>query len=154
MKETTMQRFLPNENNRRMFRGFVCGAVAMTCVALGFAASALQLHALGIAAFIITTAGVVGSFIFIAFGWLMIRSVMRHLVATLWMQSERVPDEACGTRNYGSWSANFSLSGDITHILSPLNLRRQTVPVQISRTTNPIAASELFVTHLPFMASA
>lgn len=65
-----MQRFLPNENNRRMFPGFVCFLIAAAGVAIGFAASALNLHALGIAAFVITAVGVAGGFLFIAFGWL------------------------------------------------------------------------------------
>ena len=69
MKQTAMQRFLPNERNRRMFPGFICFVVAAVGVALGFTASALQVRALSIAALIITAAGVAGGVLFVASGF-------------------------------------------------------------------------------------
>lgn len=69
MKQTAMQRLLPNEHNRRMFPGFICIVVAAVGVALGFTASALQVRALSIAALIITVVGVAGGFLFVASGF-------------------------------------------------------------------------------------
>ncbi len=57
------EKFLPNENNRRMFPGFLAFCIAAIGVALGFAASALSYRWLSIVAFFITASGVFGGIV-------------------------------------------------------------------------------------------
>jgi hypothetical protein len=64
-----LEKFLPNEANRRMFPGFIAFVVAGIGVALGFFASAISVRWLSILAFAITLIGVLGGFVFILHGW-------------------------------------------------------------------------------------
>ena len=64
-----LQRFLPNEANRRLFPGFVCFGIAAVGVALGFLGWAAELRWLALIAFLVTAAGVVGGFSWIAYVW-------------------------------------------------------------------------------------
>jgi hypothetical protein len=65
----SLEKFLPNEANRRMFPGFVALCLAGAGVALGFIASTLSLRWLGIVALALAAMGVFGGFVFILHGW-------------------------------------------------------------------------------------
>jgi hypothetical protein len=64
-----LDKFLPNDANRRMFPGFVAFCAAGAGVALGFIASATSLRWLGVLAFAITALSVLAWFVFILHGW-------------------------------------------------------------------------------------
>ncbi len=64
-----IERFLPNNLNRDLFTGFAAFCVAGIGVALAFASSVMSFPWLGPLAFLITTFGVLGVFVFIIRSW-------------------------------------------------------------------------------------
>ena len=64
-----LKRFLPDQNNRALFLGFVAFCVAVLGAALGFTANAISVHWLSIVAFCVTALGVFGgTFLFCIVG--------------------------------------------------------------------------------------
>ena len=64
-----LKRFLPDQNNRALFLGFVAFCVAVLGAALGFTANAISVHWLSIVAFCVTALGVFGGTFFILHRW-------------------------------------------------------------------------------------
>ena len=64
-----LKKFLPDQNNRALFPGFVAFCVAALGAALGFTANAISVHWLSIVAFCVTALGVFGGAIFILHRW-------------------------------------------------------------------------------------
>jgi uncharacterized membrane protein YcjF (UPF0283 family) len=64
-----LQKFLPDQNNRALFPGFVAFCVAVLGAALGFTANAFSVHWLSVVAFCVTALGVFGGIYFILHGW-------------------------------------------------------------------------------------
>ena len=64
-----INKFLPDEANRRLFPGFVAFLVALLGVILGFIASAIESNVFGVVAYVITVIGVLGGLVFVGYGW-------------------------------------------------------------------------------------
>jgi len=64
-----IDKFLPNDANRRLFLGFIAFLVALVGVILGFTAAAIESKLLGVVGYIITVIGVLGGFVFIGYRW-------------------------------------------------------------------------------------
>jgi len=63
-----INKFLPNDDNRRLFPGFVAFLVALGGVILGFTAAAIESRLLGVVGYIITVIGVLGGVVFVGYG--------------------------------------------------------------------------------------
>ncbi|GAB1266990.1 hypothetical protein NBRC116493_02430 [Aurantivibrio infirmus] len=62
-------KFLPDQNNKRMFPGFVVFCVVLIGVLLGFIASYFKFKFLFIISITMTLIGILCGFILIAYGW-------------------------------------------------------------------------------------
>ncbi len=72
MKVQRSSKFLPNENNRRMFPGFVFLCIVAVGVALGFLSFAINMRWLGFVGYGICVIGALGVGFWIIRGWWLI----------------------------------------------------------------------------------